>query len=133
MTSGVFKCPTDDIIVQEGTFGFSFIASGAISGGALVKPNGTMQVVKTSNSQNNAIGVAAYSVSKDEVVTVYGPGNIIRSYCASATASGDDLFAGAGGAFHNGGAVEVIGELSPVVGIALEPCNADTHIRILLK
>ena len=132
MTSGVFKCPTDDVIVQEGTFGFSFIASGAISGASLVKPNGTMEVVKTSDSQSNSIGVAAYSVSKGEVVTVYGPGNIIRSYCASATASGDDLYAGVGGAFHNGGGV-VYGGLSPSIGIALEPCNADTHIRILLK
>jgi hypothetical protein len=133
MTAGAFTSPTDDIIVQEGTFGYSFIASGTINAGQLVKPYGPMQVLAADQqaaSQDNAIGVAGYYVTKGETVAVYGPGNIIRSICASATAVGDDLYVGDGGAFTNGIAV---GGLEPMVGIALEASKADGTIRILLK
>ena len=130
MTKGSFQIPTDDVIVQEGTFGYTFIASGTISGSMLVKPAGPMQIVKATDMNDNAIGVAAYFVTKGEAVTVYGPMNIIRSCCASATAVGDDLYAGAGGAFTN---LIAVGGTAPCVGIALEGAVADSKIRILLK
>ena len=53
-----FKEITDDIIVQEGTFGFSFTASGTVYGGQVVKMAGPMEVVKAESSTDNAIGVA---------------------------------------------------------------------------
>jgi len=76
--------PTDDVIVQEGTFAYDFIASGTIYAGQGVEPVGTMQVrkVKTTYKQ---IGVAAYDVTTEgQHIAVYGPGNIVR-VCASGT------------------------------------------------
>lgn len=128
-----FVTPSDDIIVQEGTFGFTFIASGAISGAQLVKPAGPMQVVKATVSTDNAIGIAAYTVSKGDAVTVYGPGNIVRSFAPSATAVGDDLFVSIRGAFGVGGAGLIYGGTSPSVGIALEGVVAGSTCKILLK
>lgn len=130
MTNASFAIPTDDIIVQEGTFAYSFVASGTISGSMLVKPAGPMQVVKCSDSQDNAIGIAGYYVTKGETVAVYGPGNIIRSCCASATAVGDDLFVGLGANFNP---TFTYGGLAPCIGVALEGAAADSKIRILLK
>ena len=130
MTNSSFQIPTDDVIVQEGTFAYSFIASGTISGSMLVKPAGPMQVVKANESADNAIGIAAYYVTKGEAVAVYGPGNIIRSCCASATAVGDDLYVGHNGAFDIS---PTYGGVNPCIGIALEGAAADSKIRILLK
>jgi hypothetical protein len=130
--SNNFVTPSDDIIVQEGTFAYSFIASGSISGAMLVKPAGPMQVVKATATTDNAIGVAAYYVTKGEAVAVYGPGNIIRSYCASATAVSDDLYVGHGSGFSNDSGL-LIGGTSPCVGVALESAIAGSTIRILLK
>ena len=124
-----FKALTDDIIVQEGTFGFSFIASGTIYGGQVVKPAGPMQVVKSTLASDNSIGVAAYYVTKGEAVTVYGPGNIIRSHCPSATACGADLYAGNDGTFDD---TDTYGGINPSIGISLEATNSGA-IRILLK
>ena len=126
-----YVSPTDDIIVQEGTFGFSFEASGAISAGQLVKPAGPMQVVKSTSNLDNCVGVAAYTVTKGEVVTVYGPGNIVRGYCGSSTAVGSDLYAGnnTAGAFDD---TSAYGITAPCVGIALEGAKSGA-IRILLK
>ena len=126
----VFTCPTDDIIVQEGTFAYSFIASGTISGGALVKPAGPMQVVKATDGNDNAIGVAAFYVTKGESVAVYGPGNIIRSSVCSGALIGDDLYAAPNGAFNKSLAY---GGTAPCIGIALEPAAVNTVARILLK
>jgi hypothetical protein len=128
-----FVVPTDDIIVQEGTFGFSFIASGTISGSMLVKPAGPMQVTRATASTDNAIGVAAYTVSKGETVTVYGPFNIIRSYLASAAAVGTELYIGNLGAFNSGGTSTATGGTEPCVGISLEPRSTAGTCKILLK
>ena len=124
-----FKAITDDIIVQEGTFGFSFIASGTVYGGQLVKPAGPMQVVAATSCVDNAIGVAGYYATKGEAVDVYGPGNIVRGHCPSAQACGADLFIGNDGCFDDTCAY---GGLFPSVGIALEG-TASGNIRILLK
>lgn len=121
---------TDDIIYQEGTFAYSFIASGTISGGRLVKPIGPMQVVKASDGTDNAIGVAAYYVTKGEAVAVYGPGNIIYGHCPSATAVGEDLFVANEGGFNNSLAY---GGVYPCVGVSLEGGKAKSNLRILLK
>jgi len=130
MTGGKFTPTTDDIIVQEGTFGFSFVASGIISGGALVKVAGPMQVTEATNAIDNAIGVAHATVAKGDAVTVYPMGNIIRSCCCSATTMGDDLFVGLDGCFDNS---LTYGGVYPCVGIALESAAAGGTARILLK
>jgi len=125
-----FKAITDDIIVQEGTFGFSFIASGTIYGGQVVKMAGPMQVVKCDSSEYNAVGVAAYYVTKGEAVTVYGPGNIVRCFIPSATALGADLYAGNDGCVDD---TPTYGDVFPCIGIALEGQASGNAIRVLLK
>ena len=124
-----FKTISDDIIVSEGTFGYSFIASGTIYGGQLVKPAGPMQVVKSESCTDNSIGVAAYSVTKGESVTVYGPGNVVRGHCPSATALGADLYTGNDGCFDD---TATYGLSFPSVGISLDQ-TVSGNIRILLK
>lgn len=130
MTNGAFVTPTDDIIFAHGTFGYSFIASGTISGAMLVKPAGPMQVVKATDALDNSIGVAAFYVTKGEAVTVYGPGNIIRSCVGSSTSYGDDLYTGLNGIFENS---QTYGGTAPCVGIALETIAAGSTCKILLK
>jgi len=125
-----FVTPSDDVILQEGTFGFSFIASGAISGAMLVKANGPMYVVKCTAETDNAIGVAANTAAKGDALTVYGPGNIIRSYTASTATAGDDLFVAPTAGFCN---AATYGGTYPCVGIALESKGAAGTIRVLLK
>jgi len=78
-----FTGPTDDIIVQEGTFAYNFQASGTIKGGQAVIVNDTMKVaappgIRAAGDNRGVIGVAAYDVTDDEYVAVYGPGNIVR-------------------------------------------------------
>ena len=127
-----FKAITDDIIVQEGTFGYSFTASGTIYGGQLVKMAGPMQVVKADIPTDNAIGVAAYYVTKGEAVTVYGPGNIVRGHHPSTAASnGDDIYAGNDGCIYYN---VTYGGTSPCIGIALEvAAGGSGSAKILLK
>jgi len=128
-----FITPTDDIIVQEGTFGFSFIASGAISGAQLVKMAGPMMVTKATSPTDNAIGIAAYTVTKGETVDVYGPYNIVRSYLASSAAVGTALYVSDLGGFNSGGTATPVGSTWPCVGIALEPKKSGSTCKILLK
>jgi hypothetical protein len=125
-----FQIPTDDVIVQEGTFAYSFTASGTISGSALVKMAGPMQVVRADSGLDNAIGVAAYYVTKGETVAVYGPGNIVRGCLCSGATVGDDLFVGTNGTFNKG---LTYGGLFPCVGVALEPKAVMSIGKILLK
>jgi len=130
MTSGTFTAITDDVLLDDETFGFSFIASGALTAGMLVKPAGPMQVVKTADGADNAIGVAGDTVAKGHSIAVYGKGCIIRSCVASSTSYGDDLFAGHDGAFEN---TQTYGGVFPSVGIALETQAAGSACKILLK
>jgi hypothetical protein len=124
-----FKAITDDIIVQEGTFAYSFEASGTIYGGQLVKPAGPMQVVYATADTDNAIGVAAYYVTKGEAVAVYGPGNIVRCHGGHAISCGDDLFASSNGCIDM---TDTYGGTAPCIGIAME-ATASGAIRVLLK
>ena len=124
-----FKAITDDIIVQEGSFGLSFIASGTVYGGQVVKMAGPMQVVYATVPTENAIGVAGDYAIKGETVVVYGPNNIIRGHCPSAVAVGADLFAGNNGCFQDD---ETYGGTAPSIGVSLD-ATASGSIRVLLR
>jgi len=124
-----FKAIKDYIIVQEGSFGLSFIASGTINGGQLVKMAGPMQVVKTDDRDGNTVGVAAYYVTKGEAVTVYGPGNIVRLHTASGVSCGADIFAGDDGGTDDS---TTYGGEFPSIGVALEAAISGSY-RALLK
>jgi len=123
--------PSDDIIVQEGTFAYSFQASGAVSGGAVLKATGTMKVSHAgATTTQGLVGVAAYEVPAGSYVAVYGPGNIVRC-CASGTfLVGSILYPVATGKVDDYG---TWGTNEPI-GVALEASTADLQaVRVLLK
>jgi len=122
--------PSDDIIVQEGTFAYSFIASSAVSGGALVAPVGTMSVAHASHDADNVIGVAAYRAAAGKPVAVYGPGNIVRCCASGVIHSGDDLYATTTGKVDDHG---TMGGTAVCVGVALENADNNGAVRVLLK
>jgi len=125
--------PDDDIIVQEGTFAYDFIASGTIYAGQAVEPVGTMQVRKVTTAYKG-IGVAAYDAADTTHVAVYGPGNIVRA-CASGTscAVSKPLFASIEGKWQPLLST-AWATVSGAIGIALDSqATADGSIRILLK
>ena len=80
-----FTSPTEDIIVQEGTFAFDYDCSGAVSAGQGVYANATgLYVAAAPEERGNVdvtagcLGVAAYGQTHGNPVAVYGPGNIVR-------------------------------------------------------
>ena len=79
--------PSEDIIVQEGTFAFSYTASGAVYAGQAVYASTTggdptwVKAIPAScgnTGQYGTVGVAAYDVADQGLLAVYGPGNICR-------------------------------------------------------
>ena len=127
-----FTSPTDDIIVQEGTFAYSMIASGAIKAGQAVKAaGGAMNVAVTTVAlSTDVIGVAAYTVASGEHVAVYGPGNIVRVIISgtSKCTVGDDLYAQYEGKWATGTATA-----GACHAVALETqATADGTARVLL-
>jgi len=74
-----FTAITDrDIGIQEGTFLFSYTASGTILRGQAVEVVDDMYVIATdSNPAEGFVGVAAYGASKGDPIAVYGAGNIV--------------------------------------------------------
>jgi len=126
-----FVTPSEDIIVSEGTMAFTYQASGAISGAMLVKMQGDDKVVKCAGSTDNAIGVAAYTVANGEQVAVWGPGNLVRTYTASANVrAGDDVFVG-----NNAGVNKdlTLGGTDVCVGVCTEGTVAAGTVKVLLK
>lgn len=122
--------PADDILVSEGGGLFTFTASSAVSGGALVKPVGEYSVGHAAATNDNIIGVALYEAAAGDPVAVAGPGNIVRC-CASGTiAYGADLYACATGKVDDN---ETYGGTAMCVGIALETASNNGAIRVLLK
>jgi len=121
-----FTSPTDDIIVQNGISPYSFQASGTIKAGQAVQITDTMKVEappETRGSDDNfrIIGVAAYDVTDDEYVAVYGPGNIVRVIISGASncVAGEILIPSVHGKFLN--KVTSASEcISGIAAIALE-------------
>jgi hypothetical protein len=93
-----FTAVTKDIIVEEGTFTFNYVASGTVlAGQALCIASGSTKVKKT-NVDTSAgagsvafLGVAVYSAKDNELVAVAGPGNKVRSRVVGACGAGTDL------------------------------------------
>ena len=118
-----YTAPTDDIIVQEGTFGFSYEANGAIYAGQCLTAQDTMIVDQAADADDAFVGVAAYDASDGDMVTVYGPGNIVRCIVAgtSTCTVGDDLMvSGSEGKVSNTGA-----STNNKIGVALETQATD--------
>ena len=131
-----FTAPTEDIIVQEGTFAFDFTASGTIYAGQAVHAIGTMQVRAIPVSQaigHGTVGVAAYGRTDGQAIAVYGPGNICRiTVSGTGTAAGDTLFATSEGEWTDTGTNPTF-YCSGVNAIALETQATDAGTcRVML-
>lgn len=93
--------PTDDIIIQEGSFAFDFDASGTVYGGQAVYCNKDMAVAALPVSTGiptiaGCVGIAAYKQTTGKPVAVYGPGNICRAIVSGGSVrAGDTLIIGA--------------------------------------
>jgi len=133
-----FTSPTDDIIVQEGTFAYNFTASGTIKGGQAVEVQDTMKVAASLGSKaqydnSKVIGVAAYDVTDKEYVAVYGPGNIVRVIISgtSKCGVGNVMIPGSDGKFQARPTTGAF--ISGIKAIALETqATADGTARVLL-
>ena len=129
-----FTSPTEDIIVQEGTFAFDYLCSGTISAGQGVYAIGTMAVVAPSTPgvelQPGCIGVAAYSQTHGNQIAVYGPGNICRIIVSgTGTAANDELHLVSEGKFVEG----TIPNASGISVLALETQGtANGTCRVML-
>jgi len=90
--------PSEDIIVQEGTFAFDYDCSGSVYAGQGVLAVGTMQVIAPGSFQNKpvgtaCVGVAAYDQTDGNPVAVYGPGNICRVIVSGTGVAAGDVLA----------------------------------------
>jgi len=121
--------PSADILV-DGYNLYSFQASSAVSGGALVKPADVMKVIHATDGSDNVIGVALYETAKGNMVTIAGPGCIVRCCASGAIAYGADLYAVATGKVDD---YQTYGGTAACIGIALETASANGAIRVLLK
>jgi len=123
--------PTDDIILQEGTFAYNFQASGTISAGQVVEVNDTMKVrVCPTTNDTSWVGVAAYDVTDKEYIAVYGPGNIVR--CKSSGAITVGAIVAVNSLYGHVGVPEAGVGTEAKVGVALETVATNTAVRILL-
>jgi len=123
------QTPSDDILV-DGYNLYSFQASSAVSGGALVKPVGEYTVGHGTAISDNVIGIALYETAKGNMVTIAGPGCIVRGVASGSITYGQDLYTASTGRFHAG---TTYGGLEACVGIALETIAESGSGRILLK
>jgi hypothetical protein len=126
--------PSEDIIVQEGTFAFDYDSSGSVYKGQGVYAIGTLQAIAPTHSlggqQPGCIGVAAYDQTDGNPVAVYGPGNICRVIISGSSKCtvGDTLFLTDEGKFYNTPHYP-----SGVYAVALETqATADGTARVLL-
>ena len=137
-----FTSPTEDIIVQEGTFAFDYLLSGACTRGQGVYAHGTMGCIVPLYGHDGAVagrdkfypgclGVAAYTQTHGNHVAVYGPGNICRvSVSGTATAVNDELVLVEEGKFTE---VDHLPNASGVKAIALETqATNNGSCRVLL-
>lgn len=123
--------PSEDILVSGDGPLYSFTASSAVSGGALVKPVGEYTVGHAAKGDDNVVGVALYEVAKGKPVAVAGPGNIVRCCVSSAVNYGDDLYAAVTGKVDKN---TTYGGTAACIGVALETqSTAQGAVRVLLK
>lgn len=122
--------PSADILV-DGYNLYSFLASSAVSGGALVKPVGEYSIGHAVSGCDNIIGVALYETAKGNMVTVAGPGCIVRCCASSSITYGSDLFSEETGKVRSDA---VYGGTTACIGVALESQRTNLGaIRVLLK
>ena len=141
-----FTSPTDDIILQEGTFAFDYDAVGAITKGQGVVATSTLGVKVPANVDNTpasgCLGVAAYTIATGNPIEIYGPGNIVRIIVSGTCNPGDTLFClGPDGKFasnvtfnaQDAGYTNQALVSGGVHAIALETGTNASTVRVMLK
>jgi len=129
-----FTSPSEPILVQEGTLGFDYDASGSVYAGQGVYAVTPFKVKAPGTgikNQAGCVGVAAYDASDGKPVMVYGPGNIVKVIVSGASkcTAGDLLCLVDEGKFANTGVTPSGG----VHALALETqASADGTARVLL-
>ena len=68
----------DDIVLQEGSLAFGYIASGTVYAGQGVEIVNDMYVQAPTAQSTKCVGVCAYGVTTGKPVAVFGPANIVR-------------------------------------------------------
>jgi len=134
--------PSEDIILQEGSFAFDYECSGTIYKGqsveAIDKTSGDIAVRAVPHSTlvgNGCVGVAAYYQTNGNPIAVYGPGNICRVIVSGASnaVAGDVMHSTSEGKWLK---VESSNEgylASGVNAIALETqASADGTVKVML-
>jgi hypothetical protein len=131
--------PTDDIIVQEGTFAFDFTASGAVYGGQAVYVNKSplgisVPSLGADRPQPGSVGVVAYDQSDGKPVAVYGIGNICRVIVSGTCIAGDILYCTTNGKVTKPSNLDctTVANPSGVYYIALEDGVADDDIKVFI-
>lgn len=122
--------PSEDILVSGDGPLYSFTASSAVSGGALVKPVGEYTVGHAGAGDDNIVGVSLYEVAKGGTIAVAGPGNVVRCCASGSIPYGADLYSVATGKVDDYG---TYGGAIACVGVALETAANNAAIRVLLK
>jgi len=130
-----FTSPTDDIIVQEGTFAYDYIASGTIYAGQCLEAGTTssMEVEVAENATDAFVGVAAYNATDGEKIAVYGPKNIVRCIVKGTSVCniGDDLFVSGSEGKVSNAAIDT--PINHKIGVALETQATDGGtVKVLL-
>lgn len=116
----------DPIIVQEGTFAFSYKAGEDVKAGQAVAASGTMEV-QVSDGDDGFVGVAGYTQSSGDMVIVYGPGNIVRAKASGSISAGARLESATNGYFMETGGAD-----QKYHAVALESGSHDGKFRVLL-
>jgi len=130
--------PSEDIIVQEGTFAFDFDASGAVFKGQALYARGTVGACAPDSAltyaQPGCLGIAAYDQTHGNPVAVFGPGNICRGVISGTCTAGDYLVCGGTGKLQKPSAWTLpVHNPSGVSFIALETvATADNSVRVMV-
>lgn len=125
---------TSDVPVQEGTFAYSYMASGTIKKGQLVYPTsyGSLQVAAINAAdKTNVLGPAVYestggTTSAPKWIAVLGPGNIARCMASGTITAGAVVSATMYGEVYS----DEKGNYA--VGYALENKTNHQEIKVLL-
>lgn len=129
-----YTAPTDDIILQEGVFAYSYkvSSSSGIDAGQVVKCVDDMEVgiATTANSNTAVVGVAAYDVEDNKYIAVYGPGNIVRCKSSGAIDAGVDVTVNS--TAGHVGVPEAGVTTGKRIGISLETVATNTQVKVLL-
>jgi len=124
----------DPVLVEEGTFGMNYKASGAIKAGMAVCCSGGTEVVRANakncqlGKKNGYVGVAATNAAHGDQVAVYGVGNKVRVRASGAITVGTHIVPVSKGFFQAAAAIPS----GQTYGVCLEAITSNAYGKVLL-